>query len=1365
MKFSLLRPMLALLVSAAFCGSSGAQNAADGFNPDVNGTVRAIAFAADGSCLIGGDFTTVGGVSRSRLARLLPDGSVDAVFNPGANASVSAIAVQEDGRIIAAGQFTTAGGRSRTGLVRLNADGTVDESFSPAAVGGAVLALAVQPDGRILAGGQFTSLAGLARPALGRLNSDGSPDPGFDAELNGSVRSLALLRDGSIAAGGTFTISGGIAANGLIRLRQDGFTVLRYPTAAGTQVNSVAAWPDGSIAASIATGSVNQVGIYPLGSASQMLAVSGPVYSLAVQGDGMVVAGGNFSTAGGQPRNNVFRFTRTGALNALSTAAANEVLCIAIQQDGKIMAGGNFTTFGTISRNRMARMYADGKMDTSFNPGSNAFELGGNGGVSLVAQQPNGLLLAGGYQHTLAAQIRIGLGRLYMDGTLDAPFNPNAGTIIEDPTTDCAIVQEDGKIVVGGQFSQLGGLSRQKIARINPDGTGDPSLSADISMTGTWSRVSSLAVQKDGKILVGGRFNLIGGVARSFIARLNVNGTVDTTFNPMANEMVETITVQEDGKILVGGSFSSLGGVPRAFIGRLNADGTLDTGFNPGSDSAVYSIALQSDGKILVGGYFNRLGGASKYRLGRLNSNGTLDTTFDVPPGGEYPRIFSIAVQANGMIIVSGTFTSLKGTARNQIGRLFPDGTLDTTWNPNGGSSGFVPTVGLMDDGKCIAGGNYSNIGGQARRNIARLSNRYAALQKLELNSAGTSVRWLRGGGAPEASQTIFDVSEDGVNFTRLGFGGRFTGGWQLNDVALPAGGSFLLRARARIPGGTQNGSTGLIETLRLVHREPEINVQAGGKDYYSLQATSLDFGTSRTGNPVDRSVTLTNSGNAPLNVSGHVLAPGYELLDFPASPFTLAGGESRVFQLRLSATVPGSFAGHLTLQSNDGDESAFALPLSGTVVAPEIAVYEGTGATPPDIKDGTPVAIAFGAARQGTALSRLFTIANHGSAPLILRGLTAPTGFAWIDLPIFPIQLELGETVTFRLSLTAEEPGEFTGPVSVDNDDDDENPFNFTVNGTVITPEIAVHAGPTTGAAELTSGQTGPLPFDRVVQASPGIRSLFIANGGTAPLRVESVSVPSGYEAVGLPEMPFLIPPGNGTTFEIRLTSLVPGIYTGSATIRSDDLDEAAFTFPVSGEIFIPEPVAAVVNTSTQLNRQTGLRQQTLKLSNPTTATVPAYLILIRGLPPGVVVYNASSVREDGTAVITILQALQPFSELDIIIEYYSANRLPADVSPQITTEVILAPPTYEPGQGPSFEIDRILSLPAGEMLLEFTSQPGRLYAIEYCSNGKAWSSSPLRIRAAGNRVQWIDRGPPQTDSPPSTQPSRFYRVREISP
>src|SRR5260221_522541 len=190
------------------------------------------------------------------------------------------------------------------------------------------------------------------------------------------------------------------------------------------------------------------------------------------------------------------------------------------------------------------------------------------------------------------------------------PFNPGANQVIY-----ALAVQPDGKILVGGGFTGLGGgtgtTTRNRIGRLNADGTVDPSFNP-----GANSIVEAIAVQPDGKILVGGTFSMLGGggagtTARIALGRLNADGSLDS-FNPGASKqpvgavpIVYATALQPDGKIVVGGYFQGLGGgtgaTPRNYIGRLNADGTVDAGFNPGATFMVNALALQADGKIVVG--------------------------------------------------------------------------------------------------------------------------------------------------------------------------------------------------------------------------------------------------------------------------------------------------------------------------------------------------------------------------------------------------------------------------------------------------------------------------------------------------------------------------------------------------------------------------------------------------------------------------------------------------------------------------------------------------------------------------------------------------------------------------------------------
>ncbi|EKE67204.1 delta-60 repeat domain-containing protein, partial [Oceanibaculum indicum] len=181
--------------------------------------------------------------------------------------------------------------------------------------------------------------------------------------------------------------------------------------------------------------------------------------------------------------------------------------------------------------------------------------------------------------------------------------------------------------------------------------------------------------QPDGKILIGGRFTSYDGTTRNRIARLNTDGSLDTSFNPGsgADDNIYALVLQPDGKIMIGGNFTSYDGTARNRIARLNANGSLDTSFDPGSgaNSTVQTIMLQPDGKILFGGSFSRYDEMARMRFARLNANGSLDTSFD-PGNGANNTVYSIAVQPDGKILIGGAFTSYDDKTRNRIARINP---------------------------------------------------------------------------------------------------------------------------------------------------------------------------------------------------------------------------------------------------------------------------------------------------------------------------------------------------------------------------------------------------------------------------------------------------------------------------------------------------------------------------------------------------------------------------------------------------------------------------------------------------------------------------------------------------------------------
>ena len=234
---------LAVLLAGGAEGVRG-QSALDGFDPNANGVVDVVVVQPDGKILIGGAFTTLspnGGVAvtRNRIARLNPDGTLDRAFDPNANSEVYSIALQADGKILAGGEFNGAnsiGGQPRNRIARLDATTGLADSFNPHANQN-VYSIAVQADGKILAGGDFISIGGQLRNYIARVNPDGTLDLAFNPNANEEVESVAVQADGKILLGGEFTSIGGQLRNHIARLETDGMptpTPTSTPTATST---------------------------------------------------------------------------------------------------------------------------------------------------------------------------------------------------------------------------------------------------------------------------------------------------------------------------------------------------------------------------------------------------------------------------------------------------------------------------------------------------------------------------------------------------------------------------------------------------------------------------------------------------------------------------------------------------------------------------------------------------------------------------------------------------------------------------------------------------------------------------------------------------------------------------------------------------------------------------------------------------------------------------------------------------------------------------------------------------------------------------------------------------------------------------
>jgi len=335
--------------------------------------------------------------------------------------------------------------------------------------------------------------------------------------------------------------------------------------------------------------------------------------------------------------------------------------------------------------------------------------VGADGPVYALLVQPDNKILVGGDFSEVGQQPHNNIARLNPDGSLDATFNPDL-----NDTVNALAIQPDNKILVGGDFTQVDEQVHAGIVRLNPDGSLDTGFNPQID---GWA--AAVALQSDGKILVGGYFSTVNEEPHRNFARLNSNGTLDAAFNVDANYPVYALVVQSDDKILVVGNFDNLFGEYWAdnFV-RLNSDGTLDTSFQPDFGINANALALQADGKIVVVGSPQ----LDPYAMARFTSEGNLDTSFTppLPNEGLDGGIGVVALQTSGRVIIGGAFRELDGVLIKNLAQLNTDGTLNPAFNP--APNADIYALAVQPDNKILVGGGYSKINGQVRHSIVRLN-------------------------------------------------------------------------------------------------------------------------------------------------------------------------------------------------------------------------------------------------------------------------------------------------------------------------------------------------------------------------------------------------------------------------------------------------------------------------------------------------------------------------------------------------------------------------------------------------------------------------------------------------------------------
>lgn len=347
-----------------------------------------------------------------------------------------------------------------------------------------------------------------------------------------------------------------------------------------------------------------------------------------------------------------------------SGGASSSVLCVTSDATGNAYIGGTFTQFGGVAANRLAKLFAD--------------------------------------------------------GTLDVTFTSTVGLVGND--VKAVAVQSDGKILIGGNFTSVGGVPRSYLARLNTDGTLDTGFAPSLNLP-----VFCIALQADGSIVAGGQF-FSAGFTRRGMARILTDGSIDPTFNTGAgaNNTVYDLDIDATGLIAIAGAFTSYSGTPANHVVLLDASGSVHAGFAPttGLDGPAYAIETFSGGRILVGGEFDQVNGNPCPALACLAYDGLQHPAMSTTGFATSASVLAIVDDINGLPLIGGSFSSYSGQPRSMFLRLLADGTLDASFDVGSGFAGTVVSDLASDpSGQVLAAGTFSSFQGTSQNGVTRIQN------------------------------------------------------------------------------------------------------------------------------------------------------------------------------------------------------------------------------------------------------------------------------------------------------------------------------------------------------------------------------------------------------------------------------------------------------------------------------------------------------------------------------------------------------------------------------------------------------------------------------------------------------------------
>lgn len=455
----------------------------------------------------------------------------------------------------------------------------------------------------------------------------------------------------------------------------------------------------------------------PLRNPALQLFAPARVDAVAYLPDGSVLLGGLFSFVNGVERQNIALLNADGSLNGWNPGADGRVWAFAVDSTGNVYLAGGFGKIANLSRAGLAKLVNGAlSVDPSWDPGATNF--GAVGGARTLAIDGAGNLYVAGSFTAIGGYARHGLAKLAPStGGADATWDPSP-----DQAVNTLVLDGKGFVYAGGTFSYIGGVNTAYLARLSDAGIG----SADSSWTPLPNnQVDALAIDAQGELFAGGQFTQIGTLSRLRLAKFSGASTaLDATWNPGVGD---TNTLSDDvnalivsnNSLYVGGSFLSIAGQSRSNAARLSTTGagTFDSSWNLAPNSSVQTLAQDSSGSVTLGGIFTDVSSLPALGVVSITSTGTISAHADAEVPG---TVYALAAQPAGGVIAGGDFVRAGTAVRRSLLRLLPDGSLDSVWQAN--TDGRVYSLATASNGDVYAGGLFGYAGDQIRPSVAKFS-------------------------------------------------------------------------------------------------------------------------------------------------------------------------------------------------------------------------------------------------------------------------------------------------------------------------------------------------------------------------------------------------------------------------------------------------------------------------------------------------------------------------------------------------------------------------------------------------------------------------------------------------------------------